>query len=344
MKYREAIKNGFRTINKNWQLVLIQVGALFASFAGFLIMVGVPLAIAFVIFGLDLTELSRIEDALRTFREPAELLSKYFTLAVFVLASLLLYLLVVLSVGIFLFGGSIGVMSRFLEGSEEKFRMKTFASEGKRLFYPLVGFTTLVGLMFVLVAFVLGLFGGAIAALVSAAKEQEAALALFLGIFFSLILFVVGLVLILITLSVTAYGAAIMSLKGEGPVKSLKDATRFLYNHTDALSFYCVIFVGYLIAWFIVWLPSYPLGHIPLIGPLVAFIYQLGIYAVQSYLGLVTIAAVLWYYSVSTRKVPEGEQADAGPIPISETSTPEKDISGSQPPGQEEAPPEKEPK
>lgn len=344
MKYREAIKNGFRIINKNWQLVLVQVGALFASFAGFVVLVGVPLAIAFIIFGLDLTELSRLEDALRTFREPTEILSRYFTLAVFVLASLLLYLLVVLSVGIFVFGGSIGVISRFLDGTAEKFSMRTFSSEAKRLFFPLIGFTTLVGLMFVLVAFVLGLFGGAIAAIVSAAKEQEATLALFLGIFFSLVLFVVGLVLILITLSISVYGAAIMSLKGEGPVKSLKEATRYLFRHSDALFFYCVIFLCYMIVIFAVALPGYPLGHIPLIGPLIAFAYQFASYAVQSYLGLVTIAAVLWYFFTSTVQAPPGEGEAIGIVPTGEPSTPENDISGAQAPGQEGPLPEKETK
>lgn len=342
-KYKEAIKNGFRTVNKNWQLVLIQMGALFASFAGFLALVGVPLAIAFIVFGLDLTELSRIEDALRTFREPAQILSKYFTLAVVVLASLLLYLLVVISLGIFLLGGSIGVMGRFLECSSEKFRLKTFASEGKRLFSPLAGFTTLVALIFVLVAFILGLFGGAIAAIVSAAKEQEATLALFLGIFFSLILFVVGLVLVLLTLSITVYGAAVMSLRGEGPLKSLKEATSFLWKHGDALYFYCMIFVGYMILSFMIVLIGYPLGHIPLIGPLVAFIYQFGIYAVQSYLGLVTIAAVLWYYHVSTGVI-AGDEVAAGSIPASDTSSLAKDTSASEAPAQEGSPQEKETK
>ncbi len=344
MKYREAIKNGFRIVNKNWQLVLVQVGALLASFAGFLVLVGVPLAIAFIIFGLDLTELSRLEDALRTFREPTEILSRYFTLAVFVLASLLLYLLVVLSVGIFVFGGSIGVISRFLEGTTEKFSMRTFNSEGRRLFLPLTGFTTLVGLMFVLVAFVLGLFGGAIAALVSAAKEQEATLALFLGIFFSLILFVVGLVLILVTLSITVYGAAVMSLKGEGPVKSVKEATRYLFKHADALFFYCVVFVCYMIVIFAIALPGYPLGHIPFIGPLIAFVYQFASYAVQSYLGLVTLAAVIWYYFSSAVRPPTGEATAAETATSAELSTPVTDISGPQAPGQEGPPPEKETK
>jgi hypothetical protein len=342
MRYGDAIRNGFKIVNRNWQLVLIQIGAMFASFAGFFILVGVPLAIAFIIFGLDLTELSRIQDALRTFREPAEILSKYFALVVLVLSSLLLYLLVVLAIGIFIFGGSVGVINRLLEGTEDKFHMKTFVSEGKRLFFPLVGFTVLVGLMFILVAFVLGLFGGAIAAIVTAAKEQEAALALFLGIFFSLILFVVGFVLILVTLSIAIYGAVVLVSKKEGAARSLREAVLYLYNHSDALYFYCVIFIGYFILSFFVWLLSYPMGYVPLIGPLMALLYHLGVYVLQSYLGLVMLAAVFWYYHSQTAEVTGGTQVAAGTEPVAEEASPPTDISGSPAPGQDEIPPTKE--
>lgn len=342
MKYTEAIKNGFAIVNKNWQLVMIQVGAMFLSFIGFFILVIVPLAIAFIIFGLDLTELSSFGDVWRTFKEPSEILSRYFALVILVLASILLYALIVLAFGIFLFGGSIGVIGRSVKGEAERVHMKIFISEGKRLFFPLIGFTSLIGLIFILVAFILGLFGGSIAAIVSLAKEQEAALALFLGIFFSLILFVVGLALILITLSTTIYGAAIMALRGLGPMKSFKEAIRYLYKQIDALYLYIMIFVGYIIISVIVVFLSYPIKYIPLIGSFMALFYKFGIYIFQSYTGLVMIAAIFRYYYLSTISVPPAEESSPGAPPISETSTPEKGIAESQVHGQGELPPDKE--
>ena len=343
MRYTEAIQNGLTTINKNWQLVLIQMGAMFASFIGFFILVGIPLAIAFIIFGLDLTELSRIEDVFRTLREPAEILSKYFALVVLVLTSLLLYITVVLAFGIFLFGGSIGVISQSIEGRIGKFEMRVFFSEGKRLFFPLAGFTSLIGLIFLLVAFVLGLFGGLVSAIVSVAKEQEATLALFLGIFFSLILFVIGLVLVLATLSVTVYGSAIMAMRGAGPMKALKDAVRYVTAHADAFYLYCLVFVGYLFVIFIVASLSYPIGLIPLIGSLMALMYQLAAYVVQSYFGLVMIAAIFCYYHFSTAEVQAGEQTSPQEVATGEGSSAEADTSESQAHGQDALPPEKDP-
>jgi hypothetical protein len=337
MNYTEAIRNGFRITNKNWQLVLIQVCAMGASFMGFFIVVGVPLAIAFIIFGLDLTELSRIQDALRTFREPAEILSKYFALIVLVLASLLLYILVVCVIVIFLLGGSMGVIGRWIRGEQEKFRMKVFMAEGKQRFFPLTGFTTLVGLLFVAVSFILGLFGGSIAAIVSVAREQEATLALFLGIFFSLILFVVSMVLIFITLSVTLYGAAIIILKGMGPLQSLKESIRYLYRSPEGLYFYCVILCGYIAVSFFILFLSYPLGSVPFIGRLIALVYH---YVMQSYLGLVMIASVFWYYERTTRALNAPPSPSLPPATAGEY-TPETHTSEPQAPGQGEPPQEK---
>ena len=343
MRYTEAIQTGVRIINRNWQLVLIQVGAMLASFVGFFIVVGIPLAIAFIIFGLDLTELSRLDDVFRVFRGPSEVLSRYFALAILVLTSILLYLTAVMCLGVFFFGGAIGVISRSISDRAEKFQMRVFFSEGRRLFFPLIGFTSLVGLIFILVAFVLGLFGGLISAVVTIAKEQEATLALFLGIFFSLILFVIGLTLIVVTLAVTAYGSAIMAMRGEGPVRSLRDSVRYLLRHSQAFYFYCLVFLGYLFVIFMVVSVSYPIGLIPLVGSLLAFVYQFGVYIIQSYAGLVTIAALFCYYYSTSQTAGAGEQGPGQAVSPAEGSAEGSDTSVTQAHAQDAIPPEKDP-
>ncbi|HAM53235.1 MAG TPA: hypothetical protein DCP92_21995 [Nitrospiraceae bacterium] len=345
MRYSEAIKNGFQIINKSWQLVLIQIAALFVSFMGFFVIVGFPLAIAFIIFGLDFTEIPRFHDVLRAFHEPSALLSQYFWLVILVLTSALLYVLAVFSLGVFVFGGSIGVISHSMRERTEGFSMKLFLSQGKRLFFPLVGFTSVMGMIFVALAFVLGLFGGAIAALVSLAREQEATLALFLGIFFSLILLLVGLILILIALAVTLYGAAALAIEGYGPVRSTQASLRYLYKHAEAFYLYCIAFGGYIIISFLVFFLGYPLKFIPLIGPLFTVVLQFTIHVGQSYLGLVMLATIFWYYFMTEGGLGEDSNAlkTADSLPTSENSTQQKDISESQAHGQEEALPEKGP-
>ncbi len=295
-------------MNRNWQLVLIQVGAMFASLVGFFIFIGIPLAIAFIIFGIDLTDISRPDELANLLRRPSDLLSRYLGLAILLLTSLIIYIFSIFVVGIFVFGGSIGSITRTIRGSET-FQIRAFWKEGKRLFFPLIGFTAIIGAGFLILAFLLGLLGGSISALVSIAKEQEAALALFLGIFFSLLLFASGLGLIIMALSVTIYGAAVIAMDKEGPFTAIKKAILYLYNKPQGLYLYCLMFIAFVITNFIIIAIGIIMGIVPVIGPFLSFVYQLSVYFLQSYLGLVMIATVMvFYHSTSGMVQPPGGQ------------------------------------
>ncbi len=329
MSYIAVIKKGFDIVNRNWQIVMIQMGVIFISISGFLVVVGVPLAIAFIIFGINLTEISHLSDILKSFHRPAEIFSRFFWLLVLVLSSVLFYVLTIIIFMVFIFGGSIGAITRSVKDSTARFQTKEFLEDSRRLFFPLFGFTALVGLIFIVVSFILGLFGGGIAAIVSIAREQEATLALFLGIFFSSILFVIGIILIMATLSVTIFGIAEVAVHNSGPIESLLVATRYLLRHAEAFYLYCIVFGGYVVMNFFLLSFGYPLQFFPLLGPLLAVAYQFILYAAQNYLGFVTIATIICYYSLSTGATspPGGVSRIEEPHPTSESSIPERDTS-----------------
>jgi hypothetical protein len=296
MKYIEAIKDGFRLINKNWQLVLIQIGMVFMSSIGFFIIVGIPLAIAFIIFGIDLTSLTDTRDIFRMLRGPSDIISKYLGLILIVVASFILYILVVAVLGIYLFGGSIGIIGRSIEDKTLKFNIRVFLDQAKRLFLRLLGFTSVIGLIFIAAAFFLGLLGGGVAAIVSFAQSKDSTLALFFSTFFALILIIIALMLILGILSLTLYGFASLFFKGTGAFKSINEAVRFLVKYPNGFWLYAVIFIGYLLASFLLILVGYPFTLIPVVGTILSFPYQLISYAFQTYLGLVIIAIIFSYY------------------------------------------------
>lgn len=298
MTYHDAIKGGVRVISRNWQLVLIQLCMVLVSSIGFFIIVGIPLAIAFIIFGVDLTEMANFQDIVSLIKGPSDILSKYLGLFLVVLASLLFYLILIALLGIYVFGGSIGVIGRSLRDHSLKFHLRTFFEEARRLFFRLLAFTSLIGLIFIIAAFLLGILGGGIAAIVSYVQSEDSTLALFFGTFFSLIMIIVAALLILGILSITLYGIASLSFRETGPVKSIREAWRFLIVHPNAFWFYTLLFAGYLLASFLLIVLSYPFTLIPVIGSILSFPYQLITYAFETYLGLVIIAAILnFYYS-----------------------------------------------
>ncbi|MBI5639580.1 MAG: hypothetical protein HZA17_04055 [Nitrospirae bacterium] len=341
MTYSESIKNGFRLINKRWQLVLVQAGLMVFNLIGFFIMVGIPLGIAFIIFGLDLTGIAQIGDIFDILRNPAELLSRYFGLVLLVLASFLVYILIITTVGIFVFCGSVGIIGRSVLDPSLKFSMRAFFDEAKRFFFPLMWYSLLIGLVFIAIAFVLGLLGGGVAAVVTAAKSQDSTLALFLGIFFSLIVVVIGLGLILGSLAVTVYGIAALFFRGEGSWKSFKGALGFLWENQNAFWLCAILFIGYILVSFAVMLVIYPFDLIPIIGTIISFPFRIISYVAQGYLYLVIIAAIFsYYYEHEIKKA----QASSGPETITEppaaAPASQEDTFGSQAPEQESPPQE----
>jgi hypothetical protein len=315
MTKMEAIKDGFRLINRNWQLVLIQLSMVFISSIGFFIIVGIPLAIAFIFFSIDLTQFANIRDIFNILKEPSDILSKYLGLFLIVLSSFLFYVILVALLGIYIFGGSVGVIGRSIRENSSKFNVRVFFDEAKRLFVRLLGFTSVIGVILIIAAFALGILGGGIAAVVSFAQTQDSTLALFFGTFFSLLLIIVAAVIILGILSITLYGIASLFFKGTGSIMSVKEATRYLIGHPNAFWLYTVLFAGYLIASFLLILLSYPFTLIPIIGTVLSFPYQLISYAFETYLGLMIIAAILSYYYSTEISVEPLESVAESPAP-----------------------------
>lgn len=310
MKYFEAIKEGFNLINKNWQLVLIQVCMVIISSLGFFIIVGIPLMIAFVIFGIDLTGLTSIHDIFRILNEPSQLLSKYLGIFIVVIASFFIYLLIITAIGIYVFAGSIGIMASYILGKINKFSLHLFFEEAKRLFLRLLGFTTVIGTVFIITAFILGIIGGGIAVFVSNAQEQTSTFALFIGTFLSLVLIVISLFIIIFLLSLALYGIASLSLKNTGVFLSIKDSLNYIIKYPNSLLLYSIMFGGYLIVSFLLILLGYPFRFIPVIGTILSFPYQLISYAFETYLGLCIFSTIMiFFYNTEVKKEILTEQA-----------------------------------
>lgn len=318
MRYIEAIKEGLKLVHRMWQLVLVQLGMVLISGIGFFVFVGIPLAIAFILFSIDLTGITQ-KDILYLLKEPSEIISKYFGVLLFVITGLVVYIMAAITFSIYVFGGSVGVVGKAIENRNLKFNMHLFFSEAKRLFLPMIGFTTLVGIILIIAAFILGILGGAIVALISYVKSQDSTLALFISLFFSLILILLLLVLFFGILSITIYGTAALSIKGTGPLKSLKDAINYIMKHPDAFWFYLILFGGYILISFMLVLLSYPFKLIPVIGAFISFPYQLISYVFQTYVGLIIIAIMfVYYYSTEIYKVTAVESPAPPSHPIDE--------------------------
>lgn len=284
------------TVNKNWQLIFVQLITLVLSGLSFFIIVGLPIAIAFIMFGLDLTEILRLKDLVSVFQGSAELLDKYFAMALIILFSLLVYLAFILAVWVYSMGGIIGILAKSILNEIDKFSLKIFFSEGRRLFFALSVFSSIIGIIFLIIAFFLGILVGGASTVIDHAKSYEATFGLFISFFLSMVLMSIGMVLILLTLSETTYGVANLAFHHAGSIAAIKDTAIYLYSRPAAIGFYTVLLLGYMAIGFIVVLIGAPLTFVPVIGPLLSLPYQLLTYMFQGYLSLIMLASIFHYY------------------------------------------------
>jgi hypothetical protein len=291
-----VIKAGINTVHKNWQLILIQLISMIIICMSFFIIVGLPIATAFIMFGLDFTEILKLKDIVSAFKWSAELLSKYFAMAVVIILSLLLYIAFIAVLWVFTISGTVGVIAKSILNEINRFTLKTFFAEGRRMFLSVFVFSAIIGFLFIALAFILGILGGVALSIIDLAKTQEAALGIFLGVFFSLILLTAGILLILITLSITVYGIAYMTFNKLKPLKALMATVKYLYSTPSSIGFYSILLIGYMVIGFIVILIGSPFTLIPVVGPILSLPYQLIAYAIQGYVSLIMLSSVFHYY------------------------------------------------
>jgi hypothetical protein len=299
------IKAGIHTVNKNWQLLFIQLITLVLSVLSFFVIVGMPIAIAFILFGLDLTEILRLRDLISVFRGSAELLNKYFAMALIILFSLLIYLAVILVAWVFALGGTIGILAKSILNEVDRFNLKTFFSEGKHLFFHLSLFSSIIGIVFLVIAFLLGALVGCASTIIDTARSYEATFGLFISFFCSLVLTSIGIALILLTLSAATYGVAHLAFYKSNSITAIKETLKYLYSKPVAIGFYTVLLLGYMVIGFVVIMLCAPLTFVPVIGPLISLPYQLISYIFQGYLSLVMLASIFHYYKGELSEAPQ---------------------------------------
>ncbi|MCK7513038.1 MAG: hypothetical protein MZV70_59445 [Desulfobacterales bacterium] len=159
--------------------MIVQLFAMILSFFSFFFIVGLPVAVAFILFGLDLTEILKFDNffsALRSSAGAAPALFRHGHCADPEPAHL--HLLHRPSL-VFVVGGTVGTLTELILGRIERSTLRSFFEQGRRCFIPLFLFSLLIGVLVVLIAFILGVLGGGVSAVIEYAQSQEATLALF---------------------------------------------------------------------------------------------------------------------------------------------------------------------
>jgi hypothetical protein len=295
MNYFSIIKEGVSIANRNWQLILVQFLFMFLGFISLLVIVGIPLFVAFVIFGLDLTEILRQRDLIGAFQIAAAMLQKSLPIVFFVILGLILYVASLIAMWIFACAGTIGSIAKTILNGQ-KFSMKFFWLEARRLFFPIFIFSNIIGFGFAGLAMVMGLISAIMEKIIFIAQTQEATLAAFLGIFFFLVQMSIVLFLVFVTIDMTFYGWGYLVFNRPRPFKAFTQVAGFLYRTSSAHLLIGILALGYVAAFIVVVTVTSFLAMIPVMGPALAMPFWFISHAAHGYVLLVIMASIFLLY------------------------------------------------
>ncbi len=295
MTLRYALKRGFWVTNRNWQLVVIKLIFLFLGLIGFGVVVVFPIGVVFMMFGYDISNIVRGLD----FSDcSSHMLSKYLSLGIALMGIVFGYIFLFFVADIYVFGASCGMLARGIKGSDFTFTMGDFFLEGRRLFFPFLGFLSMVGFIIIAEVFFLLVYFLTASMIVDAA-QGVATLGIFVEILIRLVTYVLVFFFIFGTFSVTTCGLGILCLKGSGVIESLKEAFSFVTEKPYAFWLYCLLAAGYLFVHLFMLITGFSFTMMDDTGILLLIPYQILIYATQTYLGLLILSSIFSYYSES---------------------------------------------
>lgn len=290
ISYTEAIRDGFRVINRNWQLVLIQLLFTVISCIGFFFIVVIPVIIMLLVLGFSYANIIEFRNS------PGALLMQHTGLIMAGGILLLFYLLFMATLGLYIFAGSSGVIATTVMDDSRRFSLRRFHDEGKRLFFPILGYTALVGLAAIGIFLAYAVLSFIAVSMIEAARGLSQSLAIFLGIFFGLAGIISGFLFLFGFFSITVYGVASLSMTGWGAAAVLRDTVKYIFDRPSAFYLYVLLIFLYIVFSIIITLMGLPLRVIPVIGLILSLPYQIMIYALQGYAGLFLLSVAFVYY------------------------------------------------
>lgn len=240
MRYRDALKQGIDRINKNYQLLFVQIGALIIAFSLFILVVGVPLIIIFTKTGIEFPE--------NGFKGLIEMifkggLSTYLSIIVTVILSLFIYIIIASIIFIYAIAGTSGVIMYSISG-RENYSWRLFTSLGKGLFKRFLLLSISGLLMLIMISFLAGLFSGLTKVATSISGDL---LRDFLRNFLNLLSILLSFGAVIFFMAIFTYAAGFIILKEEKTFVALKDSFNFIMSKPDALVFYSLLSIGAII-------------------------------------------------------------------------------------------------
>lgn len=284
------------TVHRNWQLVMMQLLFMLATLCCLFFFIIIPVGIAFVFFGIDLTALfdaREISDVLTVFHQTSGLLPRYFGVAIMVMFGLLLHLSSFVVLSVVNFGGTVGMLVQGMLDGTRRFSFSEFIHEGKQLFGSIFIYSNLIGIMIFIPIFFMGIVRDGATLLTDLASRQDATFAHFLNTFFMLLLLCIGLFVFLVFGAMAFYGFAEIARNRAKPFRAMSAVLHYLISKPAASAYFALVSCAFFGALSLLVLFVYLLSFIPMMG---SFFSVMVYHAGMAYVTVLMFSAVCQYY------------------------------------------------
>lgn len=288
----DLVKKSIDSATKNWQIVLLHFGLLFFYAIGFIVMVAAPFAV--ILAGsLDLN-LQTISDPINAFGNIANLLVQNLAGLAVAMLALLLYLTIVSTIALYVFGATLGMLVQTVREESYRFSLSSFMREGSRFFGRMIWLTFCLGLTFLAIMIGVSIIAGGGAVFLSPLLASDSSLVYFAGIFISLLIASSVLVVFVLFAVVSAFSLITLVVEDIKAIAAFKKTVFFMRQEPRSILFFLAASGLYILAVCGVMIITIPLGLIPLIGPLLSFPIS---FVCNRFLGLAMIAALIHFYT-----------------------------------------------
>ncbi|MBF0541546.1 MAG: hypothetical protein HQK91_08875 [Nitrospirae bacterium] len=285
--YAQSIKSGIDAAWRVWQTALIRLIFFIFSVIGMAVIIGIVLTIGWVIAGVNIHEL-------RNFGNVNDLISlilgKYFTITIVTSIILLFYIMIVLTIALYIFGGSCGCIALAIKNPNYRLTWNDFIFIGKKTFFTLIWFITLFSLLGILCNIILVLDSTLAYRIVKDIQN------LFIDSMIVIFTIIFNVSLVVIMLSLFFYGTASIYLKENSAKLALTDAFNFFKKRPSSIWFIFIIGVFYALLNLVFILISLIIAKLPTIGFYISIPFNLIIYFIQSILNISLIGSIFYYY------------------------------------------------
>lgn len=290
--YAQTIKVGLDAAGRLWKAALIRLLFIIISIIGAAIVIGLIIIIGWLISGTKSINLHEITNIFNVGNLSSPLIGKYIGLLLLSTISFLIYSIIILTAAIFIFGGSCGVITLGIKDPSYHFKMIDFISIGKKTFFTMIWFTTLISILAVFIFIVLGLDSWLTYRIINDVKGYNNIISFFI----LLISIIFNISMIMFLFAITFYGTASIYLKGKSAKAALGDAVNLIMKRPSSIWFIFIVGLFYVLSNLVFVMIGLIMSKLPIIGIYIAIPFDILIYFIQSLLSIAMIGSIFYYY------------------------------------------------